>query len=66
MLCYIVNKLDFDRRDKGYCNNIDNFVCIGGISELYQAYLIASTLPCLTEIRVIENKFKACYIICNP
>lgn len=66
MLCYIVNKLDFDKRDKGYCNNIYNFVCIGGITNLNQAYLIANTLPCLTEVRIIENKVKACYIICNP
>lgn len=66
MLCYIVNKLDFDKRDKGYCNNIYNFVCIGGITNLNQAYLIANTFPCLTEVRIIENKVKACYIICNP
>ena len=66
MLCFIIPKSHYDLLIERKLKVEPKHICIGSIKSLSEAYTIADTLPCLTEVHVYGKINKCCYIACNP
>lgn len=65
MLCFVISKRDYDLSIEDRLKIGPNCVCIGSINSIDEAQVLANIFPCLTEVHIVGNFTKCCYIACS-
>lgn len=65
MFCYVMPKYIYDLSYDKRFNIDEKAVCIGDIISINTAEQIAEIFPCLTEVVILGEEIKSCFILCG-
>ncbi len=66
MLCFVIDKREFDKETSSGYKVTNKYVCIGSVKNKEHAEKIARTFTCFTEVKILGRTLnKCCYIVCN-